>query len=240
MLSTKRILNKTKDLFLAVFFPAFCVGCNNEMPPGDNWICSDCNRAILPVNMQICPSCKKITNSGRYCQKCKKDKYLKGVVCAIYYEEGPAREMVHNFKYNGVTSLGENLANFMANSLTKNQLIITNSYLTFVPLHYRRKAQRGYNQAEILARLIGQKTGLKVLDLLKKIKITPRQAQLSGAKRRKNLSGVFVLKKGIDIKNKKIIIIDDVMTTGSTLEECARILRGNGAKEVWGLVVARG
>jgi ComF family protein len=259
-------LNKTKDLFLAIFFPVFCVGCGQEMPPGENWLCFKCSSTILPVNMQTCPTCNKITLKGRYCLSCKKDKNLKGVICTAYYEEGPIREMIHNFKYNGVTALAETLSELMVIALAQNfklqisnfksnqndqifkNLNIKNSFkienlkliISFVPLHFRRKAMRGYNQSEILARLIGQKTGLKVLDLLKKAKSTTRQAELSGTKRRKNLENAFRVKKGIDIKNKKIIIVDDVMTTGSTLEECARVLKTAGAKEVWGLVIARG
>jgi ComF family protein len=142
---------------------------------------------------------------------------------------------ISNFKSNQNDQIFKNLN-------IKNSFKIENLKLiiSFVPLHFRRKAMRGYNQSEILARLIGQKTGLKVLDLLKKAKSTTRQAELSGTKRRKNLENAFRVKKGIDIKNKKIIIVDDVMTTGSTLEECARVLKTAGAKEVWGLVIARG
>lgn len=118
--------------------------------------------------------------------------------------------------------------------------LIHNSILTFVPMHWRRRAQRGYNHSEILARNVGKILGLEVEGLLVKKQATRRQAELSGAKRRTNLSGVFAPKTNIDIKKRQIIIIDDVTTTGSTLNECAAVLKLAGAKEVWGLVVSRG
>lgn len=217
-------------------------------------------------------------------------KPLGGVLAACHYKDGPIREMVHNFKYNSVLGAGELLAKFMAKALEENfkflisnfysnsnelmfkNLIIKNSLkiknleliITFVPLHWQRLAQRGYNQSEILARGVGKKLGLPVLSLLKKVKKTKRQAELSGSKRRQNLEGVFEVnlkchsgKEGLLVRNlkdsclrrndkidilkgKTIVLIDDVCTTGSTLNECARVLRAAGAKEVWGLVVSRG
>lgn len=213
----------------------------------------------MPVVSQVCPECAKLSEHGEYHPQCKEGIALKGIIASAYFEEGPVREMIHNLKYNGVTELAEPLAKLMSEALEKSEIRILKSeqniqkknsqfdirhsdfVISYVPLHWHRQATRGYNQAELLAKIVGEKTGLEVLDLLKKVKNTTRQAELSGEKRRKNLKGVFRPRKSPkSLKNLTIILIDDVCTTGSTLNECARVLKKAGAKEVWGLVVCRG
>lgn len=227
-----------KNIVLDLLFPKFCVNCNIE---GESWLCEKCARDIIPVVSQVCLACGKLSADGVYHKKCKKNIALKAIIASAYFEEGPIREMIHNFKYNGVIELGAMLSELIVDALTRCYPIKDdNMIIAFVPLHWRRQAQRGYNQAEILARAVGAKLNIAVADLLIKNRSTKRQAQLTGKNRRKNLSGVFILKPGIDIKKKKIIIVDDITTTGSTLNECARVLKIAGVKEVWGLVVARG
>lgn len=208
-----------------------------------------------------------------YHESCSKGKSLKGIIAAAYFEEGPVREMIHNFKYNGVIELVIPLAELMTQALRVNgnwliekrnryrnkkkenyQLISNfqspyrfpisfNQFLiTFTPLYWRRQAQRGYNQSELLAQEVSKRVNLPVIDLLIKTKQTKRQADLSGKERRENLKQVFKAKseKLKVIKGKTIILIDDVYTTGSTLNECGRVLKKAGAKAIWGLVISRG
>lgn len=248
-------IKEIKNFFLDLLFPKYCVNCGLE---GET-VCFSCTQKIIPVVSQICPECHKLSERGEYHKKCSKDNPLKGIICASYFEEGPIREMIHNFKYNGVVELGESLAELMVKALKENFKIQISNYksisklktskfdignwefvITFVPLHWRRQAQRGYNQSEILAKIISEKLSVVCCQLLVKLRSTKRQAELTGSNRRKNLERVFSAKTDIDIKNKRIIIVDDVTTTGSTLNECAKALKDAGAKEVWGLVVARG
>jgi ComF family protein len=264
MINSQFSIKEIKNYLLDILFPKSCVNCGHE----GEVVCFDCLKKIVPVVSQVCPECGRLSQRGKYHVICGKGKALKGVIASAYFEEGPIREMIHNFKYNGVTPLGEVLADLMSkslarkfqfpianfqsipnsklknfqieNSLKTENCKIENYALTYVPLHWRRQARRGYNQAEILARQIGNKLGLKVEDLLTKARSTKRQVELQGNSRRKNLSGVFEFKAGICIKNKTIIVVDDITTTGSTLNECAAVLKNAGAKEVWGLVVARG
>lgn len=243
---------RIKDLFLNLLFPRFCVGCQEE---GD-WLCSHCAQNIVPVVSQVCPECGKLSEHGQYHVKCKEGITLKGIIAAAYFEEGPVREMIHNLKYNGVIELVEPLAGRMASSLMSNfKLLMSNEMpndkleirnlklvISFAPLHWKRKAQRGYNQAELLARAVGEKLDMPVYNLLKKTKNTKRQAGLGGKDRRKNLEGVFRLDLShlSNLRNLRVLLVDDVYTTGSTLNECARVLKKAGAKEVWGLTVTRG
>jgi competence protein ComFC len=249
-------------LILDFLFPKYCVNCGTE---GES-VCFLCSGKIIPVVSQICPVCEKLSPGGEYHKNCRKGKSLKGIVCATYFREGPIREMIHNLKYNGVEELVELLAKMMTDTLKDNfkflnsnfesnsndlilkHSVINNSFkiqnsdfiICFVPMHISRRAARGYNHAELLARQIGKNLNLKVEDLLIKKTKTRRQAELSGIARRANLSGAFILKSDTCIKNRKIIIVDDVTTTGSTLNECAKVLHLAGAKEVWGLVISRG
>jgi ComF family protein len=111
-------------------------------------------------------------------------------------------------------------------------------YLAPVPLFWWKKLRRTYNQAELLSKIINKESGIPVLNCLVRVKNTRTQTRLDHKKRQENVKNAFRLKKGISIRNKKIIIIDDVMTTGATIKECARVLKENGAEEVYSLVGA--
>lgn len=219
--------------YLEYLFPHFCVGCERE---GD-FLCQKCRGDILEVEMQVCPKCNRLSLQGRYCLGCRDENiHLKGILTAAYFEEGPIKDIIHNFKYNSVIEFKEILGKMMAGIEDFPEIDI----ITFTPLHKKRFAQRGYNQAEILAKEISKRVKIPCQNLLIKHKKTKRQVGLKGFKRRKNLQGVFEVNKRLKIKNKKVIIVDDVCTTGTTLNECARVLKEAGAQEVWGLVVARG
>lgn len=225
-------LKKAKKFLLDLFFPSFCVGCHEE----GNLLCRKCQKQIITVQATICPECSKLSDTGRYCERCRKDKALRGIIVATYYEEGPIKEMIHNFKYNHALELKKVLSNLLAQAVNQKKFDL----ITFAPLHRRRLAERGFNQAEILAEETSMKLKLPCVETLIKTKSTKRQVGLTGGARRQNLDRVFKIKKGIDITKKKILIIDDITTTGTTLNECAKVLKTAGAKEVWGLVVARG
>lgn len=270
------------DLILDLILPKFCVGCNRE----GTWLCSKCQKDILPVLAQKCPKCGRLSEQGLYCPRCRYDSFktevkgkkkpqvvkrrqpLEGIISAAYFEEGPTKEMIHNFKYNSVLDLKEKLGKMLSNAYKQSfrakrgitdeyrnwhspEILLAsrrlaqddnNTIITFVPLHPARFARRGYNQAEILAEVVSQRLKIPSLNLLRKVKNTKRQVGMVGRKRRQNLKGVFRIRnsKKPEIKGKKIIIIDDIATTGATLNECAKVLKEAGAKEVWGLVIALG
>ena len=201
-------------------------------------LCRKCQKQIITVQAPICPECSKLSENGQYCQRCQKGKALKGIIVATYYEEGPIKEMIHNFKYNHALELKKVLSDLLIQAVSQK----TFDFITFTPLHKRRLAERGFNQAEILAEKIAKKLKIPCEPLLIKTKSTKRQVGLTGQKRRENLEKVFKVKsyKVESLKGKKILVVDDITTTGTTLDECAKVLKSAGAKEVWGLVVARG
>jgi len=173
---------------------------------------------------------------------CRGKSNLTGVLIAAYFK-GPIREAVHTFKYNGVKDLAEFLSGLLQKRLKagpphKNSLIIP------MPLHITKKAERGFNQAEILAKILAEKTGLDYSQkILKRKKQTKPQVGLEGRERIKNIKGAFAIRPFADlklIKKRTILLLDDVITTGATMEEAAKVLRKAGARQVWGLVIAQG
>lgn len=226
----KKILNFLFELV----FPRNCIGCE---ACGQN-VCERCLGKIKAIRTFTCPKCGKINDNGKYCLECRDDLALFGMLISADYRHGPTKEMIHQFKYSGAREFAPILADLMTQRLYKLKKS-KEMILVPVPLYFWRQRDRGYNQSEILAKIIRKKLGLKILNPLKRKKTKP-QVGLSGRARRKNLEGAFYLRKNVDIKDKTIILIDDVSTTGTTLEECAKVLRAAGAKRVWGLVIARG
>ena len=226
------------NFLLDLVFPKFCIDCGRE---GD-WLCQGCQKEILPVKTQVCPGCGIISQNGKYCRKHRKPHGLSGIVVAAYYEEGPIKELIHNFKYNHILELKEILGGLLVKVLKDNFDVMKGKVIiTAVPLHYLRKSQRGFNQSELLAGAVADKLKLqKNFNILKKIRYTKPQVKFSGKIRRKNLQNSFEFNKKFNILGRTIILVDDVTTTGTTLNECAKVLREAGARKVWGLVVAKG
>ncbi len=227
---------KIKEFILDTIFPKYCVGCGLE----GIWLCQKCKSKIIHIKSPTCPYCKRLTKIGQVCPRCRKKSNLNGVIIAAYYEDGPLKEAIHTFKYDGVFDLKKDLGEILVESLKKRN-IKTNFVVISVPLHKYRLAQRGYNQAELLASLLAKSFNYKIIkNKLKRNKNKAPQITLSKKDRIENVKGIFGwIGDNKEIKNKKIILVDDVFTTGSTLEECARVLRSNGAREVWGLVLAK-
>jgi len=230
-------LKRTKDFVLDLIFPQFCLLCGQEMGA---WLCPGCLGKILPIQTQVCPACGRISQKGRFCRPCRIPA-LSGMVVAGYYEEGPMKEIIHNFKYNSLIKLGELLGEMMARSWRENFPMDKDFLITAVPLHFLRQAKRGYNQSEVLAENIASRLNLeKNFKILRKFRSTAPQVKTSGKERLKNIKSSFKINQKINICGRRLILVDDVATTGATLQECARLLKKAGAKEVWGLVIARG
>jgi ComF family protein len=231
-------LNKNLSSFynflLDLIFPKYCVGCGKE----GVWLCKDCKEKIIYIKNPTCPSCNRLTSNGKFCNRCRSDSYLTGVIVAAYYNEGPLKEAIHNYKYNLIFDLKHELSDILSETLNKRWN--KKAYLVPVPLHKKRKAERGFNQSELLTEEICKKFNfILIKNKLVRKKYTTQQVKLSGKKRRQNMIGAFGWIGGKEIKNKTIILVDDVYTTGATLQECAKMLRLAGAREIWALVLAK-
>jgi len=170
---------------------------------------------------------------------------LAGVLDGVIYGsvfEGILREAVHVFKYEGARELAWPLSRLLVQRFKQSGLDFGQAILAPVPLSNRKELERGFNQAGLLAEAVGKELNLEVLTgVLVKTKDTVSQTELKAEERKKNVKGSFdFIGEERLIKGKTILLVDDVMTTGSTLNECARVLKEAGAKAVWGMVLAKG
>jgi ComF family protein len=170
------------------------------------------------------------------CRRCRSG--LAGYDYAYSYGfyEGALRGMIHAFKYKFIEPLGEPLGTLMAKALPVD---LTVDAVVPVPIHWRRKLWRGFNQAEVLARPLAHRLQVPLVEALRKSRYTDTQAQATPASRRSQLSGSFVLTDRSLVAGKRILLIDDVLTTGSTVMLCSRLLRDAGAVSITVLTLAR-
>lgn len=241
----KSFLAKICRFSLNLLFPRFCLNCKRE---GD-YLCQDCFSLIDVANHQFCPFCKfqRIVLDGRTCFSCRKNRELTGLFCAGSYQNFIIKKLILRFKYEPyVKELAKPLASLIIQHLKildyPPPFFVDKSgfVLIPVPLHKKRLKWRGFNQAEEISKQLSLFFKIPLLsDVLLKTKETRPQMELSREERQENIKEVFVYQNKGSIKGKKILLVDDVFTTGSTMEECARILKTAGAREVWGVVVAR-
>lgn len=150
--------------------------------------------------------------------------------------EGALRELIHLFKYGKVQTLAGPLSDLLADAMPRDQRF---DCIAPTPLHWRRRWHRGFNQAEALARRLSKRTGIPMLRALRRAQATETQAGLSNSRRRRNVQKAFRVRRGATLEGKRILLVDDVMTTGSTGAACAAALKRAGAAKVALLTVAR-
>ena len=253
ILSSKMIksyLNKFKKTLLDGLFPIECLSCNRD----GRWICKKCLRKIYIRTIDNCPACKKESIYGKTHEWCIRKTQLDGMIVAVSFKDRILQDAVHKLKYSYIKDLSTPLSEILARKIieldTKDDLpnlvsllISENPIIIPVPLHKKRLRKRDFNQAELLSRKISTKFNLEHQSgILKRVKYTKPQTELKKNERKINVSGVFEvdIEWKSKLKNTKIILVDDVATTGSTLNDSARALKECGALEVWGLVLARG
>lgn len=164
--------------------------------------------------------------------------YLDGVWVSADYEDEVLRQLIHFFKYQYVTELAPILADIVISALP---LQTENWFLASVPLHRKRLLERGFNQAELLVGEISQRKNWPLLvNILYRCRHVKPQVKFKREKRLVNIKDAFACRPNADLTGKNILLVDDVMTTGATLSECAKVLKQNGANQVRGLVIAHG
>ena len=231
---------------LDLFFPPVCAIRKALLDGrGKNLtLCPTCLKAIRPVHSPYCPRCGLPVPSGdgegHLCGLCLKERWYFEVHRTSGLYEGALKEAIHRFKYGGVFSL----VRVFGDLLQPNFQTLSQDYsvdvMVPVPLHIRRLRERGFNQALLLVRELSKRTGIPYKErVLQKIKDTPVQIALKKRERRKNLTGAFQVKDQEAIQGKAVLLVDDVYTTGATVNECSRALLRAGADRVAVLTVAR-
>jgi ComF family protein len=206
-------------------YPRFCCICDKA---GD-FVCEDCDKSIIHRQEQRCLVCKKIKFGGRCCGYCKKLSGINRWISASSLSVGPLRQLVHQFKYENRRVLVEYLGELMTTAI-ESQLVGDKDWqIVFVPMSWQGLWQRPYNQSALLAEYVSHRFGWPILAVLTK-QHRHRQVDLSGMQRRRNLQGAFKAKW--PLLGQSIVLVDDVVTTGSTVTHAAKALREAGAKEV--------
>lgn len=238
--SVQSVVNGLAD----VVFPPQCIACGTILRARKSSFCPACFSQIAFIRSPLCSRCgQPFSEPGEddhICGACLLAAPAFSVARALGQYERVLMDVIHRFKYGGKTSLGERLGEFMADYTYPSLAIADYSLIMPVPLHPQRLRQRGFNQAMILAREISRRFFLKP-DFLSLQRIVSKVPQVGLGKemREKNIRGAFQVADAGRIEGEKIILVDDVYTTGSTVKECARILMQNKAEEVAVLTLAR-
>ncbi|MFH1187810.1 MAG: ComF family protein [bacterium] len=223
--------------FLDLLFPIECIGCGKD----GEWLCGECLDNIKLLKEWHCPVCKAKLTNGYVCEKCSSQSFLDGAVIAVFYDDKLIDKAIHYLKYKGIKNLAKPLGKLLATVLNKVSFWQNDWIVIPVPLHKRRERFRGFNQSRLIAGEVAKILKFEVCENnLCRDKHTHSQMKLKREERLQNVVGAFGIKNPAFFAGKKIILIDDVMTTGVTLQECARELKRAGAVKVWAAALARG
>jgi len=247
------VLRKPLDDFLGFVFPHTCRICRARLPEalsgveGENggFICASCKKLSSRLAAPFCSVCNevlpvenpeqsRVVGAGFSCPSCLKPTSMP--VFALGFFDRHNRELIHRLKYYGDEPAGKFLGGELAKLITGFHSSPTWDAIVPVPLHWTRKWSRGFNQSLILAKAVSKSTGISVLLALRRVVRTKDQTRLSREERPANVHGAFRAVR--DVLEKKLLLLDDVTTTGATLEECRRVLTEAGAAQVSAAVVA--
>ena len=233
-MSPKLLLKQAGEILLDFLFPPHCAGCGRE----GRFICQSCLESLPRIEPPYCERCGTPLASVGPCPGCDRSPLSIDGIRSLFLFEGAARQAVHSLKYRNIKALAHPLGQLLAQYL--NHHALPAQVLVPVPLHRQRLRQRGYNQAALLAQELGRQTGLPMQEgALLRLRNAPAQAKANAAAERvDNVRGAFRCSSPV-LQGKQALLIDDVCTTGATLNACAVALKEAGAASVWGLTVAR-
>ncbi len=231
------------NLILDLLFPKKCVGCKKE----GEYFCKDCQADILQTDL-VCPKCERLAMGGQTHPICRRRFGLDGLWSLGIYQN-PLREAIKQLKYRKVTGLAETLVDILLEYWAKYQPFLLDQIkydkgvswgVLAVPLYWWRANSRGFNQSDLIGKILSKKLGLDYCEGLKRVRYTKSQVKLKGKERQQNIRGAFEIAPNLKLRTiNSVLLIDDVWTTGSTLRECCYVLKRAGAKKVWAITLAR-
>jgi competence protein ComFC len=234
---------KPIEALISLFYPPICTICAADVGPSE-YLCGDCNAKVARIVPPFCETCSEpfpgaITDPFT-CANCGHRKLYFETAVAAYRSRGVVRRVIHDFKYNRQIHLRHVVAQWLADALDDVRLRGRRfDRLVPVPLHPTRRRERGFNQADLLAELLSRRTSIPLQPVLQRIRYTKTQTAFDRAERMENLRNAFRLRKNATVQGYRVLLIDDVLTTGSTLSECARVLKVAGAVSVHAATAAR-
>jgi len=233
------ILTLYQKLIQSLFdllYPPVCLNCKSS----DSWLCPDCLAKIAFIHPPICERCgTPKSNVGQTCEQCQNNplQYIDGIRSAAYFENESLRPAIHFLKYKNHKMVAAILAEILADACRRFNL--SSDVILPVPLHSTRYRERGYNQSELLARQLGTLLDRPVnTTTLVRVRKTRSQMELGASERHQNVTDAFACGHD-DLLGQVVLLIDDVCTTGSTLDACADALKQTGVAFVWGMTLAK-
>jgi competence protein ComFC len=229
--------------FASLFYPTLCALCSQ--PVGEHeYLCANCSSKAPRIKAPFCSKCSEpfvgaITETFA-CANCEhRTLHFEAAVCS-YRSRGVVRQIIHAFKYQGQQHLRHPIGEWLSETLDDPRLSGRRfDMIVPVPLHPTRKRERGFNQAELLAELLSARACVPSRNVLQRIRYTTTQTAFDRAERMENLHDAFRLRKNAHVRGLRVLLIDDILTTGSTLSECARVLKASGALSVHAATAAR-
>jgi len=231
-----------KDL-IDLLLPPVCYICKRRLKSEENIICNDCYSRIRLLSPPYCERCERPlpTPDIKVCDTCIIERHPCSYIRGISPYDGITEHLIILLKYNGKRGTAKILGRLMTQAILKEEIYRNCEVIVPVPLHPTRKRERGYNQAELLGKELSVELNIPLVsDALIRVRATPSQTKLPSEERATNVKDAFVVNKQKIklIKDKTILLVDDVLTTGATLNECARTLLKGDIKEVLGIVSA--
>lgn len=233
----KQTLKTFGQNLLDLLFPITCVICSRD----GVFLCGGCVSKLPKESKQICIVCNLPSAFGKTHPTCITKNTADGLISVLPYKNPQIKQLIEVFKYKFVSELAHTLAGLVVDEVQNQNLTeyFSDFALIPVPLHQRRFNWRGFNQAQLLAEIISAKLSIPLRnEIVIRKRFTKPQVDLSAEERKKNIDGAFEC--SVPIYGQKFLVIDDVVTSGSTLNEIAKLLKQAKAAEVWGLTVARG
>jgi competence protein ComFC len=237
---------KTTEAFRAavsLLYPAACELCGVAISR-DAYICGSCNDKAVRIVPPFCDKCSEpfagAIAEEFTCANCSHRKLDFDSAVSAYRSRGVVRVVILRFKYGRQLHLRHAIAPWLLAAMNDSRVCHRAfDFIVPVPLHPARQRERGFNQAELLAKILSAQTHVRVLPALERIRYTTTQTVFDRVERMENLRDAFRLRGNFDVRNSRVLLIDDVLTTGSTLSECARVLRDAGAQSVHAITAAR-
>lgn len=221
-------------------WPRTCSHCREDLSAdAASPLCLACRLKLAPNRPPYCLRCAEPLRRGDHCQRCERRLFACSPVRAAFLYKDAAVSLVHAFKYGGRRSAARAAGDWMATAFSGFPELARPDLLVPMPLHPSRRRRRGYNQALLIAEALGERLDLPVREALMRVRDTPTQWSLGRADREKNVAGAFQALRASELAGKSVLLVDDVCTSGASLEACAKTLLAAGAARAGAYVFAR-
>lgn len=233
---------KFKEFILDIIFPRRCPVCDDVLKFGGGFVCPDCRKKLVYVGEISCRKCgKRLSNADQeFCGDCRNEKHYFNKARSVFVYNDAMRNSILRYKNNGRREYADFYSDAICGSLGREIRSFHPDAVLAVPLSKRTYEKRGFNQAELICEKLEKRLGVKFYkDYLARERDSAQQKALSRAERRKNLKKAFTIRKN-DVKLKRVVLLDDVYTTGSTVDEISILLRRSGVRSIMVVCLSSG